>query len=377
MVRKREGFRLSLDARTGCYLVRFTHNGRAYKFSTRERDLGRATTAAVRIFTEVVNGTQAAARTQSDREQFSPAVSAPSTGATALGSLIPLDELFARWLENIELALDPTTVAVYKGYARARFIKFFGSLNGVTAASVDNYVRTRLRRVKRTSVKKELSALRGFVAWCQSQGYLVDAPRISSPPRTALGVEFQGGRRRKVRVELTEHEVDLVLAQLPKRTRGRLAARAFFTTMIETTLRRETLFCISVPGDYAKGRGTLKIREEADKARFAREVPLSGRAREALDSVCPEQGPIFRRANYRNALYAAAKAAGLSEERSKHLSYHDFRHAALTHMASDTTDLAGMAFLAGHKHITTTALYVHSSQKAAERALEARERRRS
>ena len=32
----------------------------------------------------------------------------------------------------------------------------------------------------------------------------------------------------------------------------------------------------------------MLIRAEADKARYAREVPLSDRAREALDSVYPE-----------------------------------------------------------------------------------------
>ena len=95
-----------------------------------------------------------------------------------------------------------------------------------------------------------------------------------------------------------------------------------------------------------------------------------------LTVICP-LNVLKRRQPCRHALLAAAKAAGLSEERAHHLSYHDFRHASLTHMASDSTDLVGMAFLAGHKHITTTAQYVHSHQKAAERALEARERRRS
>ena len=168
-----------------------------------------------------------------------------------------------------------------------------------------------------------------------------------------------------------------MLAHLPELTKGKLPAKAFFTTMYETTLRRETLFSIGAPRDYAKGQATLVIRAEADKARFGREVPLSARARAALDSVCPDEGPIFPRGHFRHALLVAAKAAGLNEERSKHLSYHDFRHAALTHMASDSTDLVGMAFLAGHKHITTTAQYVHSHLKAAERALEAREKRRS
>lgn len=382
MARRQEGFKLSIDPRTSVYLVRFTCGGRPYKRSTGERDLGRATRAATRIYTQIVGGTGAAeparateARGKSRAAGRKADKAAPSTARPP--TLIPLDKLFAEWLADAEVLLDETTVEIYTGYARARWLTTFTSLEGVNSAAVDAYVRVRLRQVKRKTILKELSALRGFVEWCRMQGHLTEVPRLSSPPRSALGVPYQGGRCKKVRVELTEAEVDLVLANLPERTRSGLAVKAYFTTMYETTLRRETLFSITAPGDYAKGRETLKIREEVDKARFGREVPLSGRARAALDSVCPKEGLIFPPAYYRHALLAAAKAAGLSEERAHHLSYHDFRHASLTHMASDSTDLVGMAFLAGHKHITTTAQYVHSHQKAAERALEARERRRS
>jgi len=43
-------------------------------------------------------------------------------------------------------------------------------------------------------------------------------------------------------------------------------------------------------------------------------------------------------------------------------------------MASTTTDLVGMAYLAGHKDVATTAKYVHANKKAAERVIAARER---
>ena len=90
------------------------------------------------------------------------------------------------------------------------------------------------------------------------------------------------------------------------------------------------------------------------------------------DSVCPSKGRLFSNVDYRYTLTKAAKAAGLSDFRAEHLSYHDWRHAALTHMASRTTDLPGMAWLAGHKDVTTTAKYVHAGKEAAARVLRAR-----
>ena len=366
MARRPEGWRLSRDPRTGFYVVRFTHGGKQHKLSTRERDLGRAKVAAAHIYTEVVAGTRRPQRT----------VIADSEKAPTL-SLIPLDELASRWLAHVELTLDVTTIRIYAGYVKAHWMKFFRSLDRITNQSVVAYVHARLRSVRRKTLLKELSALRGFLAWCVANGFLTKAPDVNSPPRSATGVEHDDGKRRKVRVELSEVEVAAVLVNLPERTWGGLAVKAFFTVMNETTLRRATLWELRVPGDYAKGRATLRIRDEADKARYGREVPLSPGARVALDSVCPDEGVIFPPAHYEGALKRAALAAGLSEERAHHLSYHDFRHAALTHLASTTTDLVGMAYLAGHKDVTTTARYVHGHKQAAERALAAREVARS
>lgn len=204
--------------------------------------------------------------------------------------------------------------------------------------------RSRLRRVRRTTVVKELSALRRFLHWCQLRGYLVDVPTIPSPPRTATGVDYDHGKRNKVRVELTEEEAEAILGNLPETMRGGGNPKAFFTVMYETTLRRGTLAGLMAPLDYAPGRPTLNVRTEIDKARFGRELPLSERARRALDMVCPDAGLIFGDVKYRSRLKAAALAAGLSEERAHHLSYHDWRHASLTHMASRTTDLVGLAY---------------------------------
>ncbi len=113
------------------------------------------------------------------------------------------------------------------------------------------------------------------------------------------------------------------------------------------------------------------MRDEADKVRYGRHVPLSAQARTALDEVCPEVGLLFPERDLSSTLRAAARRAGLDEEKVERLSNYDFRHARLTYLASRTTNLTGLAFLAGHRQVTTTAKYVHGRFDAAEDVLAA------
>lgn len=77
----------------------------------------------------------------------------------------------------------------------------------------------------------------------------------------------------------------------------------------------------------------------------------------------PEDGLIFGGHPYREVLKRAAVSAGLEDDRAHHVSNHDFRHAALTRLASRSNNLAGGAYLAGHKQVTTTARYVHGAER--------------
>lgn len=80
-----------------------------------------------------------------------------------------------------------------------------------------------------------------------------------------------------------------------------------------------------------------------------------------------EQGLIFRRFEHRRVLIQAARKVLATEHEARHLSAHDFRHAALTHMAAVGSDLTAIGHVAGHKNATTTALYVQNSEAAARR----------
>ena len=69
-------------------------------------------------------------------------------------------------------------------------------------------------------------------------------------------------------------------------------------------------------------------------------------------------------------LQRAGADAGLPDDEATQLSYHDFSHAGLMDLGSRVTDVNALAFLAGHKSVTTTAQYVRGREAGARRALE-------
>jgi integrase len=224
--------------------------------------------------------------------------------------------------------------------------------------------------VLKQTVNKELSALRGFLAWCEEQGYVDAAPLIAKPPRRAAGTHFEKRRRGKP-TEIEPEEACALVNRLPEWSASprvaRFPVRARFAVAFETTLRPATLDQISVPEHYTLGSATLRITDPIDKARFGRELPLSLEARAALDAVLPERGLVFGRHDYRDQLKKAA-CAMLDEHKAETFAPYDLRHARLTQLA-ESGNLPGAAFLAGHKRVTTTAGYIRANRRAAERAL--------
>ena len=353
MARRPEGWRLIRSGRPGCkvWLVRFTHDGERIKRSTGETDVGKAKEAAARIYAEVVSGLR-----PSGREELAPAPEA-------------LDVLVAEWLVAQEAILHESTVRQYEMYFHSRFLDFFKTLGDITTARANDYTRGRLRVVRRKSVLKELSALRGFLAWAKEQGHLLDLPTIESPPRKAVGRPDPKKRYKAGRVELSRAEVEQIIAQVPERSRGGFPAKAFFTVLWETGLRPGTVARLRAPDDYKVGALKLKVRAEADKARYDRTIPLSAGARAALDEVCPELGLLFGERDLRCTLRKAARDAELDDDKADRITPYDIRHARLTYLASRTTNLTGLAFLAGHRQVPTPARNVHGHYAAAEEVL--------
>ena len=130
----------------GCAASFFTWAKKRYFISTGESDRGRAQVEAERIYAEVVSGR---------RRKVSAAVRVSA----------PLLDLFGDWLATLEGVLDAQTLKTYRvTYVGRLFLDFFAKLDDVADESqVDAFARARLRKVLRSTVHKELGALRGFL----------------------------------------------------------------------------------------------------------------------------------------------------------------------------------------------------------------------
>lgn len=269
-----------------------------------------------------------------------------------------------QWLSELRSTLDCGTVASYADYVDSHWLDFFGSVHAITDESCNRYMRNRLGKVQASTVRKELSALRGFCRWAE-----LDVTVPSVPKRT-LGTPYKDPRR-KAAIAISRREAQRIIAALPERSSDRkdpsalpYPVRARFEVAYETGLRPATLDRLEAPEHYRKGAMEITITPAIEKIREPRVVPLTARARKALDRVCPKQGPIFGAHDYREPIWKAAKAV-LGEHRAELFTMAHLRSAMITHSLDAGAPLTAVQHLVGHKHTSTTALYVRPGEAAA------------
>ena len=346
MAGKTQGWKLYKNPKSGIYRIRFRVDGKRYHRSTGKTDRAATQSAAARLVRRVSEG------------------DGPDHGAPD----VPLPELIGSWLAGVRSEVSPETLRTWELCAGAHFIPHFETSDRLCSERcLRDYMRKRLQEVKARTVQKELSALRRLLTWMVERGLVHEAPAVPKLPRRATGTAHPSGRRK--RIDLSPEEMDAIVRALPTQTRDGQPLRAYFEIMRETGLRPGTLQRLRAPDDYRPGSPFLKIRAEADKARYEREVPLTTRAREVLDEVCPTEGLIFPRFAWRHPLRAAARAAGLEPDRASRVKPYDFRHSVATELTERSGNLLGVGYLLGHRHATTTNQYVHARRSAAESVL--------
>ena len=175
-------------------------------------------------------------------------------------------------------------------------------------------------------------------------------------------------------MDLNNDRAAKLIAALPEWSRrAHYPVRDLILFIWETALRRKTVQRLRCPDHWQPGSTTLRIANDIDKARFGREVELSQVAQALLTRRCDGPGLIWGAFDCRPALRNAARGAGcFTEQEIRHLSLHDFRHGALTELASVSPNLPGIAHLAGHKRVSTTTQYVHSNREQTRAVLNAR-----
>lgn len=377
MARNRTSKRTKKDyslrqAAPGCvWTARFRAGGRSVERSTGTSDEQLAELEAPRIVA-------------AERARVGKPVRASSRRGGALHSL---KELVIAWQFFIENTHATTTRKTWGDYARSHWLPFFQAPYNLTTEQCEAYMRKRIGLVVASTVRKELSALRSFLAFCvrDDVGAITELPIVPSVPKRLAGVPHPK-RRRSAAPELSPTETWSLILRLPAWSESRkvpkFAIRFRFEVGYETGLRPSTLDRICVPEHYQRGHAVLRLTAAVDKGRWARDVPLGKAARKALDAVIkvldarqkaidgkPYSGPIFGWHNYREHLKAAAEAA-LPAERAAIFAGSHLRSAFTTHALEAGANMPGVQYRVGHKLISTTARYVKPSFRAAMETLE-------
>lgn len=354
MARPSKGWQLRPKRGGRPYSVRFTVNGVESELGLSTHDRAEAERRAAELYADAVRGARRVARR------------APARGQ-------PLTEVASQWLTEVAPTIDPTTRATYAGYVEAHFAPVWPTLEAITDAGAAKYARDRLRHVQASTVRKELSALRGLLAWCVETGRLADAPFVPGIPKRAIGTRHKQGRRGPP-VWVSPEQARAILRRLPVRDRFGFRIRAYFTVLYETSLRPSTVQALCVPENWSPGRRSLHIPPELDKARDGRPVPLTAAAVKALTSAAPQAGVIFGPVDLRVSLRKAALPV-LGEEMTRRLQPYDFRRNRITHWTEESPNLPGVMHLAGHRSLATTAKYVRGSERAALEVIGTKRRR--
>lgn len=355
MGRQAEGFRLR-KVKGKNWLVRFRIEGQRYEISTGESNRAAAQRKGRAIF-----GAACAGKLKRKR-----AIVASSEG---------LGRVAAQWLDELTIVRENTR-DLYEKYV-TRWCAEWSHVSDLTDRSIQEFVRGRLRHVRGKTVNNECAALRHFCRWLVEVGHLSEAPAVPSIPKSVTGGVYREKgkvvRRRTKAPPLEPEEVLAILDALPERASlGDYPVRARFIVAYETGLRPSLLDKLRAPDHYSHGATHLDIVALADKELWDRPVPLSKRAREALDSVCPKgmEGEIFGHHKYEVYLQRAAKQA-LPASKARIFTGAHFRSAAATHLLERTGNLPGVQYLLGHKYSSTTDKYTRASYRAAQAVIDA------
>ncbi|MGE4553227.1 MAG: tyrosine recombinase XerC [Desulfovibrionaceae bacterium] len=293
--------------------------------------------------------------------------SAPSAHPAPPGEAA-LPEICRGWLAWLaaEKGYSPATVRAY-ATDLAEFQAFLARRGGGLAAYADvtrDQVRGLLaelhrRGVKKSSVARKLSSLRGFFGWLMKH-------RLAEADPTA-GVRNPRQEQRRPRLLNVDQALALMDAHVTPDPAG-LRDLALAELLYGSGLRISEALGLDVE-HVEPGSGFVRVLGKGSKQRLA---PLSDPARARLArwleqreamAPAPEERALFLgarggrldRRQARRIIERLAVAAGLPTDVHPHM----LRHSFATHLLEAGADLRDVQELLGHERIVTTTRYTH------------------
>lgn len=359
MGRVAEGWKLV--CRKGIYGIRWTNEPgkfpRRPEVSLRTTDPVEAARLAPTVYAEHVSGAKDDG-TEDTNHRVSPTTR--------------LKELIAEWLDAIQVQLGRGTGDTYVIYGN-HWLKHMKTLGDLRPAKIDEYQNARLKSVLHVTLDAEVSALRRFCKWLKVREYIRRVPEFPKVSDSAVGTKYHKRRREKPTEVLSPEQMDAVIESMDpwskRKVKGRLfPVKARFEFARETGLRPITI-------DGLIGRDLtvsgLNIRVENDKNRWGRVVPLTPRARAALESVLPEDPDqlIFGHHEWDVIFYKHAVQV-LGVELADKMAPYDLKHGLVTELFDEGYSETGIQFLTGTK--SSIRRYSHPTRRAAEEVIRGR-----
>lgn len=241
-----------------------------------------------------------------------------------------------------------------------------GALLAAHRADVEAFLADQYRaKAKATSIARRLSSLRRFYGLQLQQGTLRSDPtlRVRSPKLP-----------RRLPKNLTETQVEALLAAPDPDTRLGLRDRAMLETLYATGLRVSELVGLKL-AQVSLDMGVVRVLGKGSKERLVplgeeaidwikrylatARIELAGDGKSDAMFVTARRGPLTRQGFWvllkRYAVKAGMPAASLSP--------HVLRHAFATHLLNHGADLRVVQLLLGHADITTTTIYTHVARE--------------
>jgi integrase/recombinase XerC len=282
-------------------------------------------------------------------------------------TLAPARETALRWQQHLarERRRSPHTVRAYAATAY-RLIDFLGghlggppdaaALGRLTAADLRAFLtHRRAEGLGNSSAARELSALRGFIAFAAAEAGEGTVPRLRGPKRP-----------RSVPRPISPAEAVALAEEVGEdATAEWIAARDFALLLLLYGSGLRVAEALGLSGAALPLGPTITVTGKRNKTRV---VPLLPQVREAIEAYLAlspygagREEPLFRGARggplhgemIRRVVRRARVRLGLSDRTTPHA----LRHSFATHLLGRGADLRALQELLGHASLSSTQIY--------------------
>lgn len=262
---------------------------------------------------------------------------------------------------SAQRGLADNTVAAY----RRDLSQFFDFCHRLGTRSVSDVERQTVRRFQAnlvsrkyasTSISRKASSVRSFYADAVKRGDLTRDPTAGLPSRK---------KPRRLPRSIPERPLGAMLDALDGSDPKELRDRAILEVLYGTGVRVSELAGMAVAD--AEGADLVRVVGKGSKERV---VPLSGKAREAVDRYLAEGRPALVAVDSADSLWIGSRGGpmgtrGIRRVVARRLGTfpHALRHSFATHLLEHGADLRTVQELLGHIELATTQTYTDVSRQ--------------